>query len=624
MNKNGSEGEELASEELLKSALEFERDGAHSDALAILDRLLQQRPLEREVFRSAARSCFAACLDPTILATWPNERRDALFARLVLQEGTPTEVPALHACIASNHSARVEGALPRAAAALTPVLSSLWEQGHRGPSFLTMVLLLRRHLSDWPYSKEISQWHLDLLPQFDRSHMTLPYNSAFDQESFQDNVEDVKQALQSLSVEEIAQRFAPWQVLLFHWITGGRNLDQLLPSLLTALKQHDRGGDEASGSANAEALRSLSLRAAVQSGKASDLNSAAGSLARQWSELRLPYGKGADAERAAKRLESKPWLAIGAARSIVSQKMPYVKLGQRRPRIAVCVSGQLRGYRRGFSSWKTSILQGAECHFFVHTWKRVGRSGAEPFRAFLPFAGQAFCDAYRREANRIGLAETMLRYPKLFLRLVESGEITRDELCDVYATDHVVVEDDDADAFTGWSNSRKMHYKIAAAHDLADGGGSEFDLILRLRPDRELGLAAFVWSDIVTAAASPLILADIRFGHQCATPIVGDQLAVGSPKVMRVYADTTRILPQLSDLGMFECSHEFHGHASLARTCWHAGIDVRRLPVRIGRLLEADAMRADEIANCLAEDAVGRMNAMDRTLIEANRADLAA
>lgn len=606
----------------VRVALDFEERGETAEALAVLEPSLLGPRQQDDAFQAASRAAFAACLNPSLLAEWPEPRRIALYRNLVLQHATPDAAPALHARIASSHSAKTEGALAKSAAALQSTLSSLWEEGDRSPSFLLMVLLLRQHLKGWPYRDQISLWHAQLLPHLTRPHFSLPYNWAFDGENFQDNIDDIDQLLKSSSAQEIARRYAPWQIILFHWITKGSSLDPLLPAVIDALDA--RGSGEGRSDDDIAAIRSLSLRAIALGFETRTpmLQDNAKARGRQWAALHTHESNGAEAERAARRLASKHWQAINVVRALSGQKMPFLKLGHRRPRIAVCVSGQLRGYRRAFPSWSRTILQGADCHFFVHTWKIVGRSGAEPHRAFLPFSGQEFCAAYREQVQRIGLSEAMSRYPNLFFRLGQSGEVSKSDLCAFYGTDDVVIEDDTADCFANWPNSRKLHYKIAAAHELVGKRQAEFDLVLRIRPDKELGLAAFAWTDLIRAATAPVIYADIGFGHQYTHPIIGDQLAIGTPEVMRTYAETYRLVPELAALGMFDCTPDYHGHASLARTCWHAGIDVRRLPVRMGRLLEAEAMPAGEIAGCLAEDARGRMNTMDQILIAANRRDL--
>jgi hypothetical protein len=93
---------------------------------------------------------------------------------------------------------------------------------------------------------------------------------------------------------------------------------------------------------------------------------------------------------------------------------------------------------------------------------------------------------------------------------------------------------------------------------------------------------------------------------------------------MAVYADTLNLVPRLATQHLTGCKPEYEGHVSLAQTCWHAGIEVHRLPVKIGRLMEAEPMSAPDIAAALEQDAAGRMDAMDQVLLDAIRTDLGA
>ena len=59
-----------------------------------------------------------------------------------------------------------------------------------------------------------------------------------------------------------------------------------------------------------------------------------------------------------------------------------------------------------------------------------------------------------------------------------------------------MLKDDQAEKFKGWSNSKKMHYKIHACAELARHGGRDYDLIVRIRPDMPLTYVGFGWSDL--------------------------------------------------------------------------------------------------------------------------------
>ncbi|MFA9370033.1 hypothetical protein V3G68_25695, partial [Escherichia coli] len=80
-------------------------------------------------------------------------------------------------------------------------------------------------------------------------------------------------------------------------------------------------------------------------------------------------------------IENRAWWLLNLAR----HKLPLPSLrGQRKLRVAICVSGQLRGYTNALRSWRSNLLRGVDYDLFVDSWERIGRSGAEPFRSVLP------------------------------------------------------------------------------------------------------------------------------------------------------------------------------------------------------------------------------------------------
>jgi hypothetical protein len=606
----------------MDAANTFAGDGQHQRALEIYETLFAGKTRDQTLYEGAARSALSAILDSGFSTDWPQTRRDAVYRRLILQTDRFGAPPAFAFQIASAHSNMAGDTLARVAAALTPTLSALWDEGNRERPFLVMVLLLRPALPGWRDPAEISRWHLDLFDDFDRSDMAIPYNAMFDGTSFAANIADLTGLIARTPPADLARRFPRWKLMLLYWITGNALDDKLAPILAQLRAQGpDASGDED----DSAAFNSLSLRWASTHdipARALALDTVLGDLADRWHALR---GSSADQARAASakaRLPSKQRQAVHAGLDLVQRRAPFLKLG-RRPRIAVCISGQLRGYRQAYPSWRAGLLRGIEHEVVVHSWEKIGRSGAEPVRAYLPFAGPAFCAAYRAEAHRAGMAVMQARYPALFAGLQQGGVVTTDALSAFYGTDHVVLEDDAGPQFAGWSNSRKMHYKLAAAAGLLERLSGDFDLVLRVRPDKQLGLVAFGWNDLLAATRrSATLFADVAMGHQYNHLLIGDQVAIGAPATMAAYAQTLDLVPVMAAQHLFNCTPAYIGHVSLAHSCWHAGIDVQRLPVRMGGLMEAEPMSAPDIAAALETDAAGRMDHMDQILLAAIRADL--
>ncbi|MCW2350738.1 hypothetical protein [Sphingobium sp. B12D2B] len=610
----------------LAAAKELTEASNYTPALEIYEAIFKEGITAHRAFEGAGRAVTGALMDEALPTDWGRERLDDLLRILVLErdrDGTP---PALCARIAAAHAGGNQGVLQKAAELLRPVLTALWDEGARDRGFLIAVLLLRHPLQGWQDEAAISRWHLDLLPQLDRHELSLPYNGMFDAVHFQGNIADLAGLAENTPPDALVRRFPAWQLLLFLWITGSRRADAQLAAWLAAYRSAYPGGatDEDDGAA----ARSLALRWAVSPdgpASAAAVTTALGpdlaALAQPGLKLRSTADR-ARSNAALARLDSRPWQAAAFVEDKVTGKAPFLKLGRRRPRIAVCVSGQLRGYRAAFPTWQASLLRDADCQFFIHSWSKIGRSGAEPFRAYLPFAGEAFCEAWRLHAGRIGMPGMAERYPALFAALADGGVVSKAELEAFYSTEHVVLEDDSDPDFAGWSNPRKMHYKLKAASDMATARGDEFDLILRIRPDKVIGAKAFRWGDALAACrATPTLLADAAMGHQYGSLMIGDQVALASAATMAVYADTLDIAPRFHEMALYDAKPDLMGHVSLAQTCWYAGITAARLPARMGKLMEAAPMASSAICAALEQDAAGRHDAVDKALLTAARTD---
>ncbi|MGF7171736.1 hypothetical protein FHS91_003437 [Sphingobium xanthum] len=620
MTVNKVNSPQILVDQQIDAAQNFTEDGKHIEALEIYEKLFADGPRTQALYDGAARSATAALLDGTFNEDWRRARRDALFRHLILQAERFDAPPAFAFQIARSHSSGGKDVYARTAAELKPVLTALRDEGLRDRSFLLMVLLLRAPLHDWMDQAALTRWHLDLLPDFDVGDMAIPYNVMFERLSAARNVADIASMIANTQPDALARRFPPWKLLRFHWITGSSRLEAVMPELLAEWRAGKSTSDE-----DLAALRSLALRLFVTQKLSGSPGDGLDQFVAEWTPMHPPRTRASAAESARAKLVSRHWQAIHAGFDLVRRRAPFLKVGKRRPRVALCVSGQLRGYMRAFPTWRESLLRDIDYEVVVHSWEKVGRSGAEPYRAYLPFAGGTFSEAYRAQAHRAGMPEMHKRYPALFAALQQGGIVTAGELGAFYGTDHVVLEDDAGPAFQGWSNSRKMHYKVAAAAGLLDRLAGEHDLVLRVRPDKQLGLIAFSWGDMLKAtSAAPVIYADGAMGQQYGSLLIGDQVALGEPKAMAVYADTLNLVPRLATQHLTGCKPEFEGHVSLAQTCWHAGIEVHRLPVKIGRLMEAEPMSAPDIAAALEQDAAGRMDGMDQALLAAIRTDLGA
>ena len=602
--------------------------GDHARALRHCADLLPQAAGDPAPYECAALAFIAAIDSGQGLDDLEPEMRHQLLSGMVLQPLCSSSPPILHHQLAAQHTSGIVTALERAAKALLPTIQTMMASGEVSKNLVLLMLLLRHtSLGKQIGQREISRLHRAWVARFTLGDLSIPYNSMFDARSFKRNVADIASYLKDIREGARSGSDLPlghWVV--FEWLFShtirpgdqGRLLDVAIERLGSAtaaaeevaaarslLVRHRQAGDDA-----------FQQRLETTSGDAQLCE-----IVREAAALReILRGNASGAGGDRHRIENRVWWALRLAGRKLS--LPALR-GPRQPRIAVCISGQLRGYPSAFRSWRNSLLRDVAYDLFVDSWERIGRSGAEPFRSVLPFAGERFVQCYREAGLQRGLDEVKQRYPILFRTLAETGRATEAGLRDFYMTPNVHLDDESMTPFAAYSNQDKMHSKISSCFEMAMTAGREYDLIVRLRPDKPIRDLCFSWRELLDACRTrPVVFADRAFGLHYAGPMIGDQFAIGTPAMMEVYSRTWTMHPRIAACGLLKFPKVFEGHVSLAQVCWLHGVDVRRAPVLFGPLQDAERLPSNVILECLAADASGRMDRLDADLIEAASEDL--
>lgn len=615
--------EDSASSEI-DTIRETAADGRHLDALRRSADLLSEADPSESLFAAAADAWLAALDAGAPLADWPEH--DRFVDRLILQTGCAARPPIFPHRIARQHSLGVAGSLERAAKALSPLLQNMLHGDEIEGNVLLLALLLRSQLPA-AMQPRISQLHRAQFTRFHHDNLQLPYSVLFDPAVFGANVADLgdwltehRQLLKSGDVPL-------GHVLLLVWLLPGAFVhepeDWWSRCVSARLERGPLDHEEA------QAARSLAVRFGdpqdrpvverLVGGNSQGFAAAVANVASTRATLAPPTAASIAAER---RLAQRPRQAIAAARSLAGQRIPFLVRAKRKPKVALCVSGQLRGFRRSLASWQNSLLPGIDATFFVHSWQGIGRGNASPNRSALPFEGQQFTAAYRAIAIDVGMDAMTERYPSLFAELAKGGVVDEATISALYQTPYVQLDDDRQQPFAAWPNPEKMHRKIEASFDMAAASGEEFDLVIRLRPDKPIRFLGFDWSDMVAATRGRTLFAETAMGVHYGSIAVGDQLALGSFETSRIYARTASEAPRLWNFDLMKLDPEFVGHITLAHICWLHGLAVRKVPIKFGPLQDPEPVSAPTIARCLHEDSAGRMDGPDRRLLAAVASDL--
>jgi hypothetical protein len=286
---------------------------------------------------------------------------------------------------------------------------------------------------------------------------------------------------------------------------------------------------------------------------------------------------------------------------------PYVTQRDRKLRIALCVSGQLRGYRQAYLSWRAAGLDAHEVVTVVHAWRRIGRPRLDSpgfiGGGVLPPDLEAPYDRACRAFG--GVAGIAAQYPSLHALLDAADQADPLEVEAFYDAAQVVLEDDGAAPFRDYSNQEKMFYKLAAAQQLATRRFGSFDLCIRIRPDKEILTNGTVdWHHAAYQSRRRRALYNDSGIHYVMSGLgVGDQFAFGAPELMNEYAGVWQASRDPAKPKAFGAPGQITGHSSLAHHLFLRGIRIEILAnIWGGRLYDAEPIDPADIAAALRAD----------------------
>ncbi|MGR6331211.1 hypothetical protein ACU5AX_19290 [Sphingomonas sp. XXL09] len=544
------------------------------------------------------------------LENWAPAKRDALLRHLIVQEDCGVDPPILHHRIAAQHTGGVAGHLNRQGKALGSVLETLLAEARPHPKAILLALLLREALPGIDQDR-LSDLHRQAFAMFKVGDLQIPYSVIFDRHSFRRNVTDLAAYVADRGLALVEGGVPLPHLLLLFWLVP-QSFDALPEDWAARAVRQTRGRPLSAD--DAAVIRSLELRFDIRPPSNEALTPCADNLAALRCRL-AGESQGGDI-RSVAHLEQRPRQAVAGLLNMARTRIPALR-SRRRLRVAICISGQLRGFRRAWPTWRP-LLADVDATVFVDSWRKIGHGTPEPFRSTLPFEGAEFCAAYKRVGTEIGLEELRLRYPTLFAALDQGGTVDERTLQAVYRTPHVRLDDETDAAFAAFTNSDKMYYKIQRCSEMMQSADGDFDLVVRFRPDKPIQLVAFQWAELLAALrARPALYAETALGAHYGALLMGDQVAIGLPEAMRVYAGTFSLSPPIAALAPYRMEQRLWGHTSIAQFCWFADLDVRKVPIKFGPFMEAEPLAAEAIALALRTDSAGRMDVMDKQLIDA-------
>ncbi|MFM1648436.1 hypothetical protein ACJ5N2_11115 [Aeromonas salmonicida] len=251
----------------------------------------------------------------------------------------------------------------------------------------------------------------------------------------------------------------------------------------------------------------------------------------------------------------------------------------KKPRIALCLSGQMRGYVDAFKSWQHSkLLQQYSVDIYISTWDKIGRKFPSLQHAHRTF-GEPFLNEYISMLNSSSMSILEEKYPNFFSFLNQSDFVNVDEVNSIYSPRLKSLKciSEDSLPFELENNQMRMFYQIQECFNLVD---DNYDIIIRCRPDKPIQNDSQIdWDQVFTIAMeNDVLFSDVStFIHPYAGYGMGDQFALGNSQTMKVYCNSFSSLQNEQCLAR-RVYPPYYPHNSLAAHLAEQGIAVTTIP----------------------------------------------
>lgn len=275
-------------------------------------------------------------------------------------------------------------------------------------------------------------------------------------------------------------------------------------------------------------------------------------------------------------------------------------------KIAICISGQLRGYDKAYNSWKESGLIHENTDLYISVWDDIGNRRATPAHCHRIFC-ESFNDLYKKLCIGRNYENVLNSFNNLSNKLNLNNQVNKEKICDFYNSDNVEIENESETGVEFKNNHERMYYKIQKGFSLINNPSS-YDLIIRIRPDKIIhSIKEINWSLIKELCDKGAILTDLGNVpniNSIVGLVVGDQFAIGSHRTMDCYSKTYDVFKNIFNLPM-------RGHNSLGKNLLDNDINIYPFPISsMGELLPPKIYNDYEVSELIKE--------FDKTIFDEN------
>lgn len=394
---------ELSFDEAILSSQRLLDSGEHVAAFNQFSELLNNQTASSSLLHSISIALIACVAKGNLVSIKPHLFSSEVLKTLVLQADLELDTSILGRAILNHAASAGVKVKTEIGSLLAPILNDIFSECVETRPAVVLLLVLRESQIKWLTHKKLRQLHLKWFLHFSMEDLKLPYNTLFLDSIALANRRDLSGVNWNLKLNEKgAPLLSPAQICFIEQLTCAQVFSNT-DDLMHFINEHNhQSGLKLDDPAVKTLIKRYKTLAAINESRSSGKPSLFSALQ---TCLR----------------ENRPYQGILIVGSKFIAKAPYLTFGRRRLKVAICVSGQLRGYQECLKTWRTTLLSGIDYTFFVHSWAAIGSTGAEAFRDSLPFNGKNFSSVYRTIAQRLGKVEMAKKYPALFSSLSKIG-----------------------------------------------------------------------------------------------------------------------------------------------------------------------------------------------------------
>jgi hypothetical protein len=279
----------------------------------------------------------------------------------------------------------------------------------------------------------------------------------------------------------------------------------------------------------------------------------------------------------------------------------FKKLKEKKLKIAVCVSGQLRGYRKAFETWNKFDFNKHDTDYFCCVWNKLGRKKIVKQHIHRVF-DKHFSQAFLKELTSKNEEEMHKLFTNLYTYFENTDIINEMEIKEFYSAKKVKVINEEN--YRDKTDMHNMHFMIQKCYELIENP-KEYDIIIRIRPDKLINNFNIAWKDIFYNLNDKKIFTDVApIVNTGVGLFIGDQVAIANPEVMKIYATTFEKV--LYQKGVFSEKNYnyFRPHISLCASLLEQNIFGSSLPdeVKFGQPIDPERISSKKLLEIIEKD----------------------